>query len=129
MPRQNGIEATRQPLQADGPVPKVVVITTFENDGYVTAAPSAGASGFVLKRLPVRRTKSRDAVTDARAAAGGGLHARLRALTRVNPHASAALRCHSYGSPVCAKAPPRGVPETPLRAADVLSGGSLTPLS
>lgn len=35
--------------------PKVVVITTFENDGYVTAALSAGASGFVLKRLPVRQ--------------------------------------------------------------------------
>ncbi|MFG2748733.1 response regulator [Streptomyces xanthophaeus] len=64
MPRCNGIEATRQllaePARADradrpaGP-PKVVVITTFENDGYVTAALSAGASGFVLKRLPVRQ--------------------------------------------------------------------------
>ncbi|MFK0049902.1 response regulator [Streptomyces sp. NPDC090741] len=55
MPRLNGIEATRQLVaEAAGP-PKVVVITTFENDGYVTAALSAGASGFVLKRLPVRR--------------------------------------------------------------------------
>jgi DNA-binding NarL/FixJ family response regulator len=55
MPRRNGIEATRQLLaEAAGP-PKVVVITTFENDGYVTAALSAGASGFVLKRLPVRQ--------------------------------------------------------------------------
>ncbi|MEU9165051.1 response regulator transcription factor [Streptomyces sp. NPDC048424] len=64
MPRCNGIEATRQLLaepaqsaqsaQSVGP-PKVVVITTFENDGYVTAALSAGASGFVLKRLPVRQ--------------------------------------------------------------------------
>ncbi|MGW2255939.1 response regulator [Kitasatospora sp. NPDC001660] len=55
MPRRNGIEATRLLLRADGPVPKVVVITTFENDDYVTAALSAGASGFVLKRLPVRQ--------------------------------------------------------------------------
>ncbi|WP_367139789.1 response regulator [Streptomyces sp. STD57] len=67
MPRCNGIEATRQLLaepaasagsaRSDRPVgpPKVVVITTFENDGYVTAALSAGASGFVLKRLPVRQ--------------------------------------------------------------------------
>ncbi|WP_328944953.1 response regulator transcription factor [Streptomyces sp. NBC_00250] len=80
MPRRNGIEATRQllaespelsespeltksphsPESADsvGPSfapPKVVVITTFENDDYVTAALSAGASGFVLKRLPVRQ--------------------------------------------------------------------------
>ncbi|MDH6118540.1 DNA-binding NarL/FixJ family response regulator [Kitasatospora sp. GAS204A] len=58
MPRRNGIEATRQLLAspaASATPPKVVVITTFENDGYVTAALSAGASGFVLKRLPVRQ--------------------------------------------------------------------------
>ncbi|GAA1218016.1 response regulator transcription factor [Kitasatospora nipponensis] len=64
MPRRNGIEATRQLLAAPAgpstrgthPVPpKVVVITTFENDDYVTAALGAGASGFVLKRLPVRQ--------------------------------------------------------------------------
>ncbi|MFJ8041421.1 response regulator [Kitasatospora sp. NPDC096147] len=55
MPRRNGIEATRVLLGEPGPEPpKVVVITTFENDGYVTAALSAGASGFVLKRRPVR---------------------------------------------------------------------------
>ncbi|WP_338496788.1 response regulator transcription factor [Streptomyces sp. SJL17-4] len=64
MPRRNGIEATRQLLaesaesdeSADPTVPpKVVVITTFENDDYVTAALSAGAAGFVLKRFPVRQ--------------------------------------------------------------------------
>ncbi|MET9414596.1 response regulator transcription factor [Streptomyces klenkii] len=61
MPRCNGIEATRhllaEPARSAPPAgpPKVVVITTFENDGYVTAALSAGASGFVLKRLPVRQ--------------------------------------------------------------------------
>ncbi|MGW2026878.1 response regulator [Streptomyces decoyicus] len=55
MPRCNGIEATRQLLAEAADPPKVVVITTFENDGYVTAALSAGASGFVLKRLPVRQ--------------------------------------------------------------------------
>ncbi|MFG3285538.1 response regulator [Streptomyces sp. NPDC048111] len=53
MPRRNGIEATRELLAGPGSPPKVVVITTFENDDYVTAALSAGASGFVLKRLPV----------------------------------------------------------------------------
>ncbi|MFE6767146.1 response regulator [Streptomyces sp. NPDC057689] len=55
MPRLNGIEATRQLLAEPGEPPKVVVITTFENDDYVTAALSAGAGGFVLKRLPVPR--------------------------------------------------------------------------
>ncbi|WP_329403869.1 response regulator transcription factor [Streptomyces melanogenes] len=54
MPRRNGIEATRQLLAESVSPPKVVVITTFENDDYVTAALSAGASGFVLKRHPVR---------------------------------------------------------------------------
>ncbi|MEU8463968.1 response regulator transcription factor [Streptomyces sp. NPDC029003] len=53
MPRRNGIEATRQLLAESAEPPKVVVITTFENDGYVTAALGAGASGFVLKRRPV----------------------------------------------------------------------------
>ncbi|MFE4971527.1 response regulator [Kitasatospora sp. NPDC056651] len=53
MPRRNGIEATRELLREHDDPPRVVVITTFENDGYVTAALSAGASGFVLKRLPV----------------------------------------------------------------------------
>ncbi|UQI46895.1 response regulator transcription factor [Streptomyces sp. HU2014] len=55
MPRCNGIEATRQLLAGPAAAPKVVVITTFENDDYVTAALGAGASGFVLKRLPVRQ--------------------------------------------------------------------------
>lgn len=53
MPRRNGLEATRELLSELPDPPKVVVITTFENDGYVTAALSAGASGFVLKRHPV----------------------------------------------------------------------------
>ncbi|WP_234322728.1 response regulator transcription factor [Streptomyces sp. NRRL S-350] len=53
MPRRNGIEATRHLLAEHTDPPKVVVITTFENDEYVTAALSAGASGFVLKRRPV----------------------------------------------------------------------------
>ncbi|NEA46747.1 response regulator transcription factor [Streptomyces sp. SID10815] len=55
MPRRNGIDATRLLLAEECDPPKVVVITTFENDDYVTAALSAGASGFVLKRLPVRQ--------------------------------------------------------------------------
>ncbi|OKJ00978.1 response regulator transcription factor [Kitasatospora sp. CB01950] len=53
MPRCDGIEATRRLLAGAADPPKVVMITTFENDGYVTAALGAGASGFVLKRLPV----------------------------------------------------------------------------
>ncbi|MEU5998866.1 response regulator transcription factor [Streptomyces sp. NPDC047197] len=65
MPRRNGIEATRHLLADSAQPPKVVMITTFENDGYVTAALSAGASGFVLKRLPVRQIAEAVRVVEA----------------------------------------------------------------
>ncbi|GGY07861.1 response regulator transcription factor [Streptomyces hiroshimensis] len=53
MPGIDGIEATRRLQAAALPEPpKVVVITTFENDEYVYDALRAGASGFVLKRAP-----------------------------------------------------------------------------
>lgn len=52
MPRLDGIEATRR-LRARLPEPpKVVVITTFENDEYVWDALLAGAAGFIRKRAP-----------------------------------------------------------------------------
>ena len=52
MPALDGIQAARLILDATGtqPVPRVVVITTFENDDYVYDALLAGASGFLLKR-------------------------------------------------------------------------------
>ncbi|MEU3711115.1 response regulator [Streptomyces catenulae] len=53
MPRRNGIDATRHLLAESADPPRIVVITTFENDDYVTAALGAGASGFVLKRRPI----------------------------------------------------------------------------
>ncbi len=50
MPLLDGIEATRAVLRTvDGP-PKILVITTFENDEYVYEALRAGADGFLLKR-------------------------------------------------------------------------------
>ena len=50
MPGVDGIEATRTILARMPEPPKIVVITTFENDEYVFAALQAGASGFLLKR-------------------------------------------------------------------------------
>ncbi|AJT65763.3 Transcriptional regulatory protein LiaR [Streptomyces lydicus] len=55
MPQVDGIEATRRLRAELSDPPKVVVITTFENDEYVYDALQAGASGFVLKRAPVRQ--------------------------------------------------------------------------
>ncbi|WP_290055828.1 response regulator transcription factor [Amycolatopsis solani] len=50
MPGTDGIEATRQVLAALGDPPKILVVTTFDNDDYVRDALLAGASGFLLKR-------------------------------------------------------------------------------
>jgi DNA-binding NarL/FixJ family response regulator len=55
MPVLDGISATRAILAADGPRPKVVVLTTFDLDEYVYAALSEGASGFLLKDTPPER--------------------------------------------------------------------------
>lgn len=46
----DGIAATKHILSTVDEPPKVLVITTFENDGYVYEALRAGASGFLLKR-------------------------------------------------------------------------------
>ena len=53
MPRRDGIQATRAIL--GGPVaepPRVLVLTTFDDDEYVYEALRAGASGFLLKDAP-----------------------------------------------------------------------------
>lgn len=46
----DGIEATRAVLRTVPDPPKIVVVTTFENDEYVYEALRAGADGFLLKR-------------------------------------------------------------------------------
>lgn len=53
MPAVDGIQATRHIVEsAPGDGPRVLVVTTFENDEYVYDALRAGASGFLLKRAP-----------------------------------------------------------------------------
>ncbi|MGI5271982.1 response regulator transcription factor [Nonomuraea sp. CA-218870] len=49
MPALDGIEATRRLVALEDP-PKVLVVTTFENDDHVYDALRAGADGFLLKR-------------------------------------------------------------------------------
>ena len=51
MPHLDGLAATRE-ITAGPAAPKVLVLTTFEVDEYVFEAMRAGASGFVLKRVP-----------------------------------------------------------------------------
>ncbi|MFJ6795948.1 response regulator [Streptomyces sp. NPDC091268] len=52
MPEVDGIRATERILAtpAAGQPPRILVVTTFENDAYVYGALRAGAAGFLLKR-------------------------------------------------------------------------------
>ncbi|WP_245881856.1 response regulator transcription factor, partial [Streptomyces milbemycinicus] len=50
MPEIDGIRATERILATVPEPPRVIVVTTFENDSYVYDALRAGASGFLLKR-------------------------------------------------------------------------------
>ncbi|MFF8897175.1 response regulator [Streptomyces lydicus] len=55
MPGMTGVEATRRLTTSwpgPGPVPRVLVLTTFDLDEYVHAALRAGAAGFLLKNSP-----------------------------------------------------------------------------
>lgn len=50
MPNLDGIQATRHLVRTFAVPPKVLVVTTFENDDYVYDALRTGTSGFLLKR-------------------------------------------------------------------------------
>jgi DNA-binding NarL/FixJ family response regulator len=56
MPVMGGLEATRIILDGDqNPPPRILIVTTFDEDEHVFEALRAGASGFVLKdTLPER---------------------------------------------------------------------------
>src|SRR5689334_19248467 len=50
MPHLNGVAATEQILAAARPpTPRVLILTTFDQDEYVYRALRAGAAGFLLK--------------------------------------------------------------------------------
>ncbi|MDC4232694.1 response regulator transcription factor [Actinomyces sp. B33] len=51
MPVCDGLEATRR-LVSRGLPGRIVILTTFDTDGYVLGAIEAGASGFLLKNTP-----------------------------------------------------------------------------
>jgi DNA-binding NarL/FixJ family response regulator len=56
MPRMDGVEATARLTSAGiEPLPRVLVLTTFDLDEYVFGALRAGAAGFLLKDAPRER--------------------------------------------------------------------------
>ena len=72
MPGVDGIEATRQIVTRNGAA-RVLILTTFDLDEYAFSALRAGASGFVLKDVPldelaraIRSVASGDAVVSPR---------------------------------------------------------------
>ncbi|HET6289496.1 MAG TPA: response regulator transcription factor [Amycolatopsis sp.] len=66
MPSVDGIRATAHLMSTMDKPPKVIVVTTFENDDYVYDALLAGASGFLLKRA-----RPEEIVTAIRTVAAG----------------------------------------------------------
>ncbi|MFD9949053.1 response regulator [Nonomuraea sp. NPDC059023] len=82
MPAVDGIQATRRLVAMEEP-PKVLVVTTFENDDYVYDALRAGADGFLLKR-----TRPEELVSAIRTVARGEsllFPAAIRALAGSRP--------------------------------------------
>jgi two-component system, NarL family, response regulator DesR len=70
MPGSSGIEVARQ-LRQDDFAGQVVIVTTFGRPGYLRAAMTAGASGFLLKDAPaaqlaeaIRRVAAGERVVD-----------------------------------------------------------------
>ena len=51
MPGRDGLSTTRE-LVARGISGRVVILTTFDTDGYVMGSIEAGAAGFLLKNTP-----------------------------------------------------------------------------
>jgi DNA-binding NarL/FixJ family response regulator len=72
MPGVDGIEATRRIVTAGGTA-RILILTTFDLDEYAFSALRAGASGFVVKDVPldelaraIRAVASGDAVVSPR---------------------------------------------------------------
>jgi DNA-binding NarL/FixJ family response regulator len=93
MPRVDGIEATQQilALADSGEIrpPKIIVLTTFDDDDYALRALRAGASGFLLKdTLPEVLLDSIRTVVDGGAVIAPTTTKRLLE-TRLLPHLGA----------------------------------------
>ena len=57
MPNLSGVEATKQILE-ENPGSKIIIMTTFDEEDYVTETLNSGAAGYLLKDL-----KSHDLIT------------------------------------------------------------------
>lgn len=118
MPRIDGIEATQRILAlADAGTirpPKIIVLTTFDDDDYALRALQAGASGFLLKdTLPEVLLESIRTVVDGGAVIAPTTTRRLLE-TRLLPHLGAGD-------------PPHSAPQSEASETDATSAGGDAP--
>lgn len=90
MPGVDGIETTRRLNAAPETAPRVLVLTTFEDDDVLWGVIDAGAAGFVLKDTPAD-----DLIKAIRTTAGGGSWLD----PRVTPRVLARVRAHTPSAP------------------------------
>ncbi len=104
MPDMDGIAATEALVARDPLRPRVLVLTTFEDDDYLYRSLRAGASGFALKR------SDPDELVDAIRVVARGSSLVLPQLTRT------LIAAHAPGR----RTGPSALPDLTTREADVL---------
>jgi DNA-binding NarL/FixJ family response regulator len=121
MPGMDGIEATRL-ITAGGQPPRVVILTTFDEDDYVYGALRAGASGFLVKDMALD-----DILAAIRIAAAGdaliapGVTRRL--IARFASMPSPAARPPAPSAPAQPRRPPGGITERELEVLTLVGRG------
>ncbi|AMD87823.1 LuxR family transcriptional regulator [Actinomyces radicidentis] len=125
MPGMDGIEVTRR-LVASGATCRVVILTTFDTDGYVLGAIEAGAAGFLLKSTPpaellaaVRAVSAGDSVISP------GPTRRLLSAVRTGAGAGAGTGARPAGSHTASRpaAPPAELTERELEVLRLVALG------
>jgi DNA-binding NarL/FixJ family response regulator len=106
MPLLNGLEATRQILQAV-PTTKVLILSAHSDDAYVEQATESGAAGFLLKQ------SSADALSRA-------IREVQKGNTFFSPSVSKRLRDQNQKSPDRARRLKKGSPRLSSREMEVL---------
>lgn len=102
MPQMSGVEATRA-LRERGDRPRILILTTFDDDQYVFDALKAGAAGYVLKDLPAA-----ELAAAIRTVHGGGVHLDPSVASKV---VAELARLHAPASaPAPVAAPPSTLP-------------------
>ncbi|MFE1794969.1 response regulator [Streptomyces sp. NPDC059517] len=115
MPGMDGIEATRQITASSGTPPKVLILTTFDDDEYVYGALRAGASGFLVKDMDMDQILTAIEIV----AAGDAL---------IAPSVTRRLIAEFAARPVAVPPLPRSVEGITTREREVLTlvGGGLS---